>query len=334
MTPLDDTERRALRKKARAATLDALTALGGEARREAIRAWALAHGSFTEREAGAPPPAGSELKYASFVDHDLSWALTDLKRDGLVENPMRSVWRATAAAAAAPAKATGEAVGAERLAELRAMPYRNYLRTPEWRKTRAAALLRAGTSCSLDATHTDGLEVHHRTYGRVGAELASDLVVLCHHCHQLHHEEYGLARRDKPVARARRRPWRRDKPALSTAATGKHQKRSVLSARTKRRLGKGLRELVVRAGAIAGLIGGFAWAVHHQVATPKCHIPAARGPQHAGGGHISVLGGCLGSGLSHVLLAWLVPIAVGGVLGTLVALPLVTSIRLGRRPAR
>jgi hypothetical protein len=57
--------------------------------------------------------------------------------------------------------------------------------------TRAAALERAGHSCSLDVTHTDALEVHHRTYERLGCELAGDLVVLCHACHAVHHKEFG-----------------------------------------------------------------------------------------------------------------------------------------------
>ena len=75
------------------------------------------------------------------------------------------------------------------------MSYPVYLRTPEWRRARATALLAAGNCCSLDVTHTTELEVHHRTYERLGAELVSDLVVLCHPCHQLHHGTYGRPRR-------------------------------------------------------------------------------------------------------------------------------------------
>jgi 5-methylcytosine-specific restriction endonuclease McrA len=67
------------------------------------------------------------------------------------------------------------------------MSYSDYLRTPEWQRTRAAALTIAGYRCALDATHTDGLEVHHNTYERLGAELAGDLVVLCRSCHARHH---------------------------------------------------------------------------------------------------------------------------------------------------
>jgi hypothetical protein len=197
---LDAIERRALRQRARTATLGALRALGGEARREAIHEWAVKHAGFTPRELATPPPAGAAEKYPSLVEHDLSWALTNLKRDGLVENPKWSVWRLTAAAEPPDEAIADQPVDTERLAELRAMPYRLYLRTPEWRRTRMAALVRAGNACSLDVTHTERLEVHHRTYERLGAELVTDLVVLCHSCHELHHKKYGLPRREKQIA--------------------------------------------------------------------------------------------------------------------------------------
>jgi hypothetical protein len=126
-------------------------------------------------------------KYSRLVDHDLSWALSDLKRGGLLENPGPSTWRLTATALLGPETAVDDPAIGPRLRELREMPYPEYLRTPEWRKTRAAALTRAGHRCSLDATHTEALEVHHNTYERLGAELASDLVVLCRTCHRRHH---------------------------------------------------------------------------------------------------------------------------------------------------
>jgi 5-methylcytosine-specific restriction endonuclease McrA len=192
---LDDRERRALRLKAREATLNALKALGGEARREQIRERALADGGFTPRELEAPPPEAIAVKFERLVDHQLAWSLTNLKRDGLVENPKRSVWKLNSVALGAPEPATREVSTPDRLGELRTMVYRDYLRSPEWRRTRAAALHRAGNACSLDITHTGDLEVHHRTYERLGEELASDLIVLCRDCHRLHHAEHGRPRR-------------------------------------------------------------------------------------------------------------------------------------------
>lgn len=82
------------------------------------------------------------------------------------------------------------------------MPYKQYLRTPEWQRTRAGALERANYRCSLDATHSDGLDVHHNTYERLSAELETDVIVLCHSCHQLHHKENGRPRRARSLAAA------------------------------------------------------------------------------------------------------------------------------------
>lgn len=74
-----------------------------------------------------------------------------------------------------------------RLRELRAMPYRQYLRTPEWLRTRAQALERAGHGCQVDPAHAGAIHVHHAKRDRVGAELPADLTVLCDACHELHH---------------------------------------------------------------------------------------------------------------------------------------------------
>jgi len=202
---LSDLERRALRKKAREAVLSSLRALGGEAERHPLLAHAEEHGGFTERELAAPAP--DKAKHDRLVDHELSWALTNLRRDGLVVNPRRSVW----ALAGAAAESTGPPVPitvaeAIRVAELREMPYREYLRTPEWRRTRAAALHRANHQCAFDPTHTEKLQVHHRTYDRLGAELESDLLVLCEECHRVHHAHHG-----RPSTNARRAARRQSK---------------------------------------------------------------------------------------------------------------------------
>jgi restriction endonuclease Mrr len=192
---LDTDERRALRIKARAATLESLRTLGGMAGREAVRRRARADGGFTPRELAAAAPPSAAGRYADLLDHQLSWALTALKRDGLVQNPARGIWALAGAALETPEPAVHASATAARLRELQLMPYRDYLRTREWRQTRAAALMRASHCCSLDVTHTEDLEVHHRTYERLGRELAGDLVVLCRKCHRLHHSECGRPRR-------------------------------------------------------------------------------------------------------------------------------------------
>jgi hypothetical protein len=202
-------------------TLDALRDLGGEAQRKRIREWALTHGKFSAREMAAAPPEAAAHKYKSAVDHALSWALTDLKKDGLLENPSWSTWKLTSAALSLSTSAVEEPVDGERLAELRAMPYPVYLRTPEWKRIRTAALLRAGYACSMDVKHTERLEVHHRSYEHLGAEPASDLVVLCHSCHRLYHDEYGRPRRERQASSPRRRPRKNRSAAGLTVESSK-----------------------------------------------------------------------------------------------------------------
>ena len=177
------------------ATLEALRSLGGDASRQAIRERALSDGGFTATELAVPAPPAAAGKTTTFVEYRLDWALTNLKRDGLIENPRWSVWRLVGAALETPAAAAEPDVSEARLAELHSMPYREYLRSPEWRRTRGAALHRANFRCMLDVTHSEDLEVHHRTYERLGRELATDLVVLCRSCHRIHHREHGRPRR-------------------------------------------------------------------------------------------------------------------------------------------
>jgi 5-methylcytosine-specific restriction endonuclease McrA len=76
--------------------------------------------------------------------------------------------------------------------ELRFMPYREYLQTPEWLQAREAALKRARFMCQV-CSERSRLQVHHRTYVRRGCEHAADLIVLCEPCHQTFHERMELA---------------------------------------------------------------------------------------------------------------------------------------------
>lgn len=66
--------------------------------------------------------------------------------------------------------------------------YQAYLNSPDWRRVRARALLRAGYRCSRCDACRD-LQVHHLTYERLGSELDADLRVLCACCHGNHHRE-------------------------------------------------------------------------------------------------------------------------------------------------
>ena len=77
------------------------------------------------------------------------------------------------------------------IAALRRLPYGEYLKTAHWQRVRTLALEQAGHVCDL-CGESDRLEVHHRTYERVGFERQSDLIVLCHDCHRDHHKALVL----------------------------------------------------------------------------------------------------------------------------------------------
>lgn len=78
-----------------------------------------------------------------------------------------------------------ELVRRKRLAAT-AMPYREYLKTDHWQCIRQKALDAAEHRCQL-CYSAYRLEVHHRTYHRLGSELLSDLTVLCSDCHGWFH---------------------------------------------------------------------------------------------------------------------------------------------------
>lgn len=61
-----------------------------------------------------------------------------------------------------------------------------YLRTPEWRKRRAAVLLRSNGLCE-GCREAGATEVHHLTYDNWKAEFLFELVALCHDCHERLH---------------------------------------------------------------------------------------------------------------------------------------------------
>lgn len=61
--------------------------------------------------------------------------------------------------------------------------YQRYLRSPEWRKRRRAALERDRHACQWCGCRYR-LQVHHLTYERFGNERLEDLVTLCDDCHK------------------------------------------------------------------------------------------------------------------------------------------------------
>lgn len=64
--------------------------------------------------------------------------------------------------------------------------YNDYLLSPHWLSFRKRALDKAHHLCqSCGSRHS--LQVHHLTYQRLGAELLSDVRVLCKDCHRSQH---------------------------------------------------------------------------------------------------------------------------------------------------
>lgn len=85
----------------------------------------------------------------------------------------------------------------QRVEELRSMPYREYLQTPEWKRRRQEHLNAAGERCQVcnrGPGKGTSLHVHHRTYANRGNERFNDLIVLCGGCHQYFHEGRRVAR--------------------------------------------------------------------------------------------------------------------------------------------
>jgi 5-methylcytosine-specific restriction endonuclease McrA len=77
--------------------------------------------------------------------------------------------------------------------------YRAYLASPAWAELRGLVLLRDCYRCVV-CWATEGLEVHHLTYERLGHEPLSDLITLC----AKHHEIFDQTRR-KTAKEDRRR---------------------------------------------------------------------------------------------------------------------------------
>lgn len=65
------------------------------------------------------------------------------------------------------------------------MGYSEYLASPEWRELANRVKVRDG--CCVICGSTRRLQVHHRTYERIGCEKLTDLTTVCDACHALYH---------------------------------------------------------------------------------------------------------------------------------------------------
>jgi predicted HNH restriction endonuclease len=65
--------------------------------------------------------------------------------------------------------------------------YVAYIKSPQWKEKRLRALKTWGNVCQM-CDSNDRIEVHHKTYDRLGKELMTDLMIVCHSCHEKIHE--------------------------------------------------------------------------------------------------------------------------------------------------
>lgn len=66
--------------------------------------------------------------------------------------------------------------------------YYDYLQSEHWKKTAEETKKRADYRCQV-CYSPDNLDTHHRTYARLGHELPTDVICLCHDCHEIFHFE-------------------------------------------------------------------------------------------------------------------------------------------------
>lgn len=85
----------------------------------------------------------------------------------------------------------GSAQEREWLDHIRRMPYPEYLKTSHWQQVRRWALKNAEYRCQLCNADNRRMDVHHRTYERLGQERATDIFVLCSNCHEKFHDIDG-----------------------------------------------------------------------------------------------------------------------------------------------
>ena len=78
--------------------------------------------------------------------------------------------------------------------------YLTYLDSAEWRERRREIIEARGRECEY-CGETEGLELHHLTYERLGEELDEDLVLLCEACHRrADRRRVRMTRRERGLA--------------------------------------------------------------------------------------------------------------------------------------
>lgn len=79
--------------------------------------------------------------------------------------------------------------------DYRKMPYNKYLHTYHWEQLRELKLSEVDHRCQV-CYNSKQLNVHHRTYERLGNEKLSDLTVLCKEWHEIFHTNGRLKKHE------------------------------------------------------------------------------------------------------------------------------------------
>lgn len=77
------------------------------------------------------------------------------------------------------------------------MRYKDYIKSDRWREVAEAKKQSVGNKCEI-CNSSKRLQVHHRTYERLGNENENDLTVLCWYCHAKFHNKLPKRFRKKP----------------------------------------------------------------------------------------------------------------------------------------
>lgn len=91
---------------------------------------------------------------------------------------------------------------------------RIYLRSKHWRRLRAKVAQRAGYTCERKGciAYGDNLDVHHKTYERIGHERLDDLVYLCRPDHRWVESGHWIVLKSGQLLDGKRQPHGYSRP--------------------------------------------------------------------------------------------------------------------------
>ena len=74
------------------------------------------------------------------------------------------------------------------VAKLKSLPYQDYLKTEHWKILRRRLIKKSRGVCAICGVKCKRImQLHHKTYVRLGEERPSDMMVLCPNCHRKVH---------------------------------------------------------------------------------------------------------------------------------------------------